>query len=87
MYWALNKKLKVCLGWHENPPIGHVRDEGLHTFLRMIRYCWKDNGEEQFEFVHHNVLSDDMIDEKMEYVKFVNFSFKNRLGGCTVYYV
>lgn len=55
---VLNKKIKVCLGWHENPPTGHVRDEGLHTFLGMVGYCMKDNGEDHFEFVHHNVSFD-----------------------------
>jgi hypothetical protein len=39
-----NKKTKVCLGWDESPPTGHVvscktlRDEGLHKFLRA--YGW-----------------------------------------------
>ena len=76
---VLNKKLKVCLGWYENPPTCHVRDEGLHNFLGMVGYCWKDNREEQFEFVHHNVLSDDMSDEKMEYAKFGKVGLKNRV--------
>lgn len=35
---ALNKKIKVTLGWHANPPMRHVvsckklRDEGLRIF-------------------------------------------------------
>ena len=46
---VLNKKIKGCLGWDENPPTGHVvsckklRDWGLHTFKGMIGYCMKDN--------------------------------------------
>lgn len=39
-------------------------------FLGMMGYCVKDNGEEHFEFVHHNVLADDMNGGKMEYAKF-----------------
>lgn len=27
-------------------PCKMLRDEGLHTFLGMIGYCMKDNGEE-----------------------------------------
>lgn len=56
---VLNKKFKVCLGWDgmEVPPpvmvvsFKRLRDEGL------VEYCMKDNGEEHFEFVHHNVLA------------------------------
>lgn len=76
----LNKKIKVCLGWHENPPTGHVRDEGLHTFLGMIGYCMKDNAEEQFEFVHHNGLFDDMIEDQMEYAKLGKVGLENRVN-------
>lgn len=42
-----------------NPPTGHVVscenlvDEGLHTFLGMVGYCMKDNGEDYLRFVHH----------------------------------
>lgn len=58
----LNKKIKVCLDWDLNPPMGHVvsckdlRDESLHTFKGMVGYCMKDNGEEHFDFIHHNEL-------------------------------
>lgn len=54
-----NKNFKVALGWDENPPTGHVVscenlvDEGLHTFLGMVGYCMKDNGEDYLGFVHH----------------------------------
>ena len=36
-----------------------LRDEGLYTFKGMVEYCVKDNGEEHFEFVHHNVSAND----------------------------
>ena len=35
----------------------------------MIGYCTKDNMEECFEFVHHNVYANDMNERKMEYAK------------------
>lgn len=62
---VLNKKFKVCLGWDgmEVPPpvmvvsFKRLRDEGLHIFEGMVEYCTKDNKEEYFEFVHHNVLA------------------------------
>ena len=64
MPFNVNKEIKVCLGWDESPPSGHVvswknlRDEGLHMFQGMIGYYLKDNMEEHFEFVHHNVLAE-----------------------------
>ena len=72
---VLNKKIKVCLGWDESSPMDHVvsckklRCESLHTFKGMIRYCMKDNGEQHFEIVHHNVSAEDMSDGKTKYVK------------------
>ena len=36
----------------------------------MVRYCMKDNGEEHFEYVHHNISSKDMNEDKLEYAKF-----------------
>ena len=37
----------------------------------------KDNGHNQFEFVHHNVSADDMNEGKMEYAKFGRMGLKN----------
>lgn len=61
---VLNKNIKVCLGWDASPMTGHVvsckklRDKGLHcTFLGMVGYCVKENGEEHFEFMHRIVLA------------------------------
>lgn len=54
---VLNKNIKVCLGWDERLPTGHVlsckrlKDERLHTFLGD---GWVLHEEEHFEFVHHN---------------------------------
>ena len=51
----MNKKIKVCLGWDECPPTGHVvsckrlRDEHLHTFLGLVGCLMKDHVEENFE--------------------------------------
>jgi hypothetical protein len=35
----------------------------------MVGYCMKDNGEEQFEFVHHNVFMEAMHDGKNDICK------------------
>ena len=40
----------------------------------------KDNGEEHFEFVHHNVLAEDMNDSKMEHVKSVKVGLNDRVS-------
>lgn len=40
----------------------------------------KDNGEEHFEFVHHNVSAEDMNDSKMEYVKLGKASLNNHVS-------
>ena len=83
---VLNKKIKVCLVWDDHPLMGHVvpckrlRDKELHTFLGMVGYCMKDNMEEHFEFVHHNVSSYDMNEGKMEYAKFSKVSLKNHVN-------
>lgn len=43
-----------------------LRDEGLHTFKDIVGYCMKDNGEDRFKFVHHNVSACDMNEGKLE---------------------
>lgn len=64
------------------PPMDHMvyckwlRNDGLHTFLGMVGYCMKNNGEEHLEFVHLNVLVEDMNDDKMEYAKFGKVDLK-----------
>lgn len=83
---VLSKRIKVCLGWDESPPTGHVvsckslEDVGLHTFLAMVGYCMKDNGEEHFEFVHNNVSTHDMNEGKMEHAKFGRMGLNNHVG-------
>ena len=57
-----NKKIKVCLGWCENPLTLHV------VSCNMLR---------DFEFVHHNVSVDDMNDKKLEYAKFGKVGLNN----------
>ena len=37
----------------------------------MVGFCMKDNGEEHYEIVHHNLSVGDMNEGKMEYVKFM----------------
>lgn len=80
----LNKNIKVCLEWDVSRLMGHVvfckrlRDEGLHKFLDMARYCMKDNGEGHYEFVHHNVSANDMSEGKLEYAKFKKVGLNNR---------
>lgn len=46
-------------------------------FLGMAGYCMKDIGEENFEFVHHNVFANNMNEGKLEYAKFIKVSLKN----------
>ena len=82
-FLVLTKKIKVCLGWDESHPTDHVvsckklKDEGLHTYRGMLKYCMKDNGDAHFEFVHHNVLAEDMNDGKLEYVKLNKVGMNN----------
>ena len=82
----LDKKIKVCLGWDESPPTGLVvsckrlRDDGCHTFKGIVGYCMKDNMEEHFEFVHHNVSTNDMNQGTMEYAKFGKVRLNNYVG-------
>lgn len=67
---VLNQKIKICLGRNECPLTSHalsckrLRDKGLHTFLGIVGFCLKDNVEEHFEFVHHNVSMDNMNEVK-----------------------
>lgn len=46
-----------------------LRDEHFYTFLGMVGYCMKDNTEEHFEFVHHDVSTENMNEGEMEYAK------------------
>lgn len=55
-----------------------LKDEGLHSMKGIFGYCSKDNGEDHFEFVHHNVFAEDMNEMKMKYAKFGNV----RLNNC-----
>lgn len=52
----------------------------MQTYLGMVGYCVKDSGEECFEFVHHNIYSDDMNREKLDYAKFGKVGVKNRVS-------
>lgn len=36
----------------------------------MVGDCMKDNKEDHFEFVHHNVFANGLNEGKMEYTKF-----------------
>ena len=56
------------------------RDEGLHAFKGMIGYCMKDNGKEQFDFVHRNVSATDKNEGKLEYPKFAKVNLNNRVS-------
>ena len=40
----------------------------------------KDNDEEHFEFVHHNVIVEDSNNAKLEYVKFGKIHLKNMVS-------
>lgn len=54
-----------------------LRVKGSHTLLAMDGYYMKDNGEECFEFVHHNVSSNDMSEGKTECAKFGKVGLQN----------
>lgn len=71
-----NKEIEVCLGWDVSP----TWDEGLHTFLGVVGCCMKGNGEEQFEFVNHNVSADDMNKGKLEHAKFGKVNLNNHVS-------
>ena len=66
-----NKKIKVCFGCDESHVVSCecLRNEDLHTFLGMVGYCMKDNGEERLEFVHINCVHEELNEGKMEYAK------------------
>jgi hypothetical protein len=57
-----------------------LRDEGLHTFLGMVGYCMKDNGEEHFECVHHSISATDLYDGKLEYSEFGEVGLNNHVN-------
>jgi hypothetical protein len=82
---VLNKTITFCLGWDVSPPLDHVvpckklRDEGLHTFKGMLGFRMKVNGEAHFEFVHHNISTDDMNDGKMKYEIFGKVGLNDRM--------
>jgi hypothetical protein len=40
----------------------------------------KVNGEEHFEFLHHNIWADDMNEDKLEYKKFGKIGLNNCVG-------
>ena len=71
------------MGWDERHPTSHVvsckrlRNEGLHTLLGMVGYYKKDNKEKHFEFIHHNVYTNDMNKGKVEYAKFSKVGLNN----------
>lgn len=57
-----------------------MRDEGLHKHLNMVGYCMRDNGENHFDFVHHNVLSNDVnegLGKKLGYYRLIAGWAKN----------
>ena len=56
-----------------------MRVEGSHTLLPMNGYYMNDNGEECFEFVHHNVSSNNMNEGKTKCAKFGRVGSQNRV--------
>lgn len=52
-----------------------LRNEGLHIFRDIIKYCMKDNGEKHFEFAR--VSTKDMNDGTVEYMKFEKVHLNN----------
>ena len=85
---VLNKKVEGLFGIRCESSNGHVvsckklMNEDLHTFKGMIGYYMKDNGEDHFEFVHHNVWADGIYDGKMEHAKCSKVGSNNRVNLC-----
>lgn len=52
----------------------------LHNFLGLVGYCVTDIGEDNFEFVHYNMSTNDMNKGKMGYVKIGKVGLKNRVS-------
>ena len=79
---VLNKKMKVCLRWHENlatkyvVPRKKLRDEGLHTFLGMVGYCMKEMMMSVLSLCII-VLANDMNEGKTEYANFKKVGLNN----------
>jgi hypothetical protein len=83
---ALSKLIKKVLGWDDviiASPEHHVhckllKGVRMHTYIGMIGYCLKDQGEEQFQFCHRNVSFEKMqgVDE---YVKYGSCFCKNKV--------
>ncbi len=55
-----------------------LKGVGMHTYVGMIGYCLKDQGEEHFQFYHKNVNSKHMQEIVDEYVKYGSCFCKNR---------
>jgi hypothetical protein len=66
------------MGWGDvnNFPLGHhvhckvLKGVGMHTYIGMIGYCLKDQGEYHFHFCHMNVSAQEMQEKVNEYVKY-----------------
>jgi len=84
---VVSKRIKTHLGWDKPgaAPMGHhiltktLRNTGLHTFIGMLGYCIKDQGEDHFDCVHHNVTDEQMKEGVEEYVKYGTPFTKNRV--------
>jgi hypothetical protein len=65
---TLSKLIKKALGWDDviiASPRHHVhykllKGVGMHTYIGMIGYCLKDQGEEHFQFCDRNVSFEKM---------------------------
>jgi len=59
----VTKQIKNYFQWNkvETTPVGHhiltktFHNSGLHTFIGMLGYCFKDKGQDHFECVDKNV--------------------------------
>ncbi len=45
-----------------------LKGVGMHTYVGMIGYCLKDQGEKHFQFYHKNVNSKHIQEKVDEYV-------------------
>jgi hypothetical protein len=56
-----------------------LKGVGMHTYISVIGYCLKDQGEEHFQFCHRNVSLEHMQKGVDEYVKYGVCFCKNKV--------
>ncbi len=58
----------------------------MHTYVGMIGYCLKDQGEDHFQFCHMNINAQEMQERVNEYVKYGFDLTKKKIFGTQQYH-